>query len=76
VRRLKHTFYLVHLHFNNQACGVRFSPLPAWAYQVLLVNKRIGVLDRTKPTPALPNPLDAPDYAQGHDCQVIGPVEP
>ena len=76
VRKLKRTFHVVHLHFNNQACTVlKSSPLPAWAYQVLLVNKPIGVLDPTKPAPALPNPLDAPDYAQGHDCQVPGPIE-
>jgi len=41
----------------------------------LLVNKRIGVLDHTRPTPTLPHALDRPDYAQGHDCQVPGPIE-
>ncbi len=76
IRKLKRTFHVVHLHFNNQACSVRYRPLPAWAYQVLLVNKRIGVLDPTRPTPTLPNALDAPDYAQGHDCQLAGPIEP
>jgi hypothetical protein len=71
VRKLKRTFHLVHLHYNNQACTtLKSKPLPAWAYQVLFVNKRIGVVDPTKPTPTLPNPLDAPDYVQGHDCQV------
>jgi hypothetical protein len=75
VRTLKRTFYLVHLHYNNQACTIlKSSPLPASAYQVLFVNKRIGVLDPTR-TPILPNPLDAPDYAKGHDCQVPGPIE-
>jgi hypothetical protein len=69
VRKLKRTFHLVHLHYNNQACSPRFRPLPAWAYQVLFVNKRIGVRDPTKPTPPLPHALDAPDYALGRDCQ-------
>jgi len=69
VRKLKRTFHLVHLHFNNQACSVRYKPLPAWAYQVLLVNKRIGLLAAGAPTPALPNRLDAPDYVMGHECQ-------
>jgi hypothetical protein len=69
VRRLKRRFHLVHLHFNNQACGVPYRPLPAWAYQVLFVNKRIGVLDPARPRPTLPHPLDAPDYALGRDCQ-------
>jgi hypothetical protein len=69
VRKLKRTFDVVHLHFNNQACSPKTKPLPAWAYQVLLVNKRIAAPDPTLPAPALPHPLDAPDYAQGRDCQ-------
>jgi hypothetical protein len=77
VRKLKRTFYLVHLHYNNQACTIlKSKPLPAWAYQVLFVNKRIGIVDRSKPTPTLPNPLDAPDFVQGHDCQVPGYAQP
>jgi hypothetical protein len=76
VRRLKRRFYLVHLHFNNQACGVRYSPLPAWAYQVLFVNKRIGRVDPGVATPILPHPLDAPDYVYGADCQIHGEVNP
>lgn len=70
VRKLKRTFYLIHLHYNNQACApLRYSPLPSGAYQVLFVNKRIGVLDRAKPFATLPHPLDASDYAVGRECQ-------
>lgn len=69
VRKLKRTFHLVHLHYNNQACSQRYRPLPAWAYQVLFVNKRMGVRDPTRPAPTLPNALDAPDYSLGRDCQ-------
>jgi hypothetical protein len=69
VRKLKRTFHLVHLHFNNQACSVRYKPLPAWAYQVLFVNKRIGVLDPAGRPPVLPHPLDASDYVMGRECQ-------
>jgi hypothetical protein len=76
VRKLKRTFHLVHLHYNNQACSVRYRPLPAWAYQVLLVNKRIGVVDPAAAPPVLPNALDAPDYAMGRDCQIPEPIEP
>lgn len=76
IRKLKRTFHLVHLHFNNQACGVRYAPLPAWAYQVLFVNKRIGIVDRSAPSPYLPHPLDAPDYDLGGDCQINGRIEP
>ena len=73
VRRLKRRFHLVHVHFNNQACSPRYRPLPAWAYQVLFVHKRIGLLDPARPRPVLPHALDAPDYAQGRDCQVPQP---
>lgn len=76
VRRLKRHFYLVHVHFNNQACDKKMRPLPAWAYQVLFVNRRIGVIDPAAPPVPLPNPLDAPDYSLGHDCQGFGPIEP
>ncbi len=76
VRKLKRTFHVVHLHFNNQACAGRYRPLPAWAYQVLLVNKRIAILDPAKPPPTLPHPLDARDYSMGRDCQAVEPIEP
>jgi len=72
VRRLKTHFHLVHVHYNNQACSIRYRPLPAWAYQVLFVHKRIGVVDPSSPPPALPHALDAPDYAEGRDCQGAG----
>lgn len=74
VRKLKRTFHVVHIHFNNNACTRRLSPFPAWAYQVLLVNRRIGVLDAHAPPPALPRPLDGPDAPIARDCQA--PLEP
>jgi len=70
VRKLKRTFHLVHLHYNNQSCAARLRPLPAWAYQVLFVNKRIGIRDPANAAPRLPHALDAPDSALVHDCQV------
>ena len=72
VRKLKRTFHLVHLHFNNQSCGERWYPMPAWAYQVSFVNKRIGVLDPNAPKVVLPHPLDNPDFSVGRDCQKAG----
>lgn len=75
VRKLKRTFHLVHLHFNNQSCKpLSARPLPAWAYQVLFVNKRIGIVDPGAPPPRLPHPLDAPDFSVGGDCQQIGEI--
>ena len=70
VRRLKQKFYLVNLHFNNHACSPQSEPLPAWAYQVLWVNKRLGILDESAPTPAPVSGLNAPDGPGIPDCQL------
>jgi hypothetical protein len=69
LRKLKRTFHIVNLYFNNHACSPESSPLPAWAYQVLLVNKRIGRLDPTEPGPVPPSPLNARDDPTRPDCQ-------
>jgi hypothetical protein len=74
VRRLKRTFHVIHLHFNNQACGERWYPLPAWAFQVSFVNKRIGIVDPAAPKVVLPRPLDNPDLSIRRDCQTTGPI--
>jgi len=73
IRKLKRNFYLVNLHFNNWSCTSKASPLPAWAYQVLWVNKRIGIVDPTAPVPAPMSPLNAPDSATWPDCQLHTP---
>jgi hypothetical protein len=70
VRLLKQKFYLVNLHFNNSSCTRKSDPLPAWAYQVLWVNKRIAILDESAPTPAPVSALNAPDFAGVPDCQL------
>jgi len=70
VRKLKRTFHVVNLHFNNHVCAREADPLPAMAYQVLLVNKRLGVLDPAAPKPAPYNPLNAPDLVGVPDCQL------
>jgi hypothetical protein len=70
VRRLKRQFYLVNLHFNNYACASDVPPFPAWAYQVLWVNKRVGVVDPEGPSPAPMSPLNALDRPDGPDCQL------
>jgi hypothetical protein len=68
--KLNRNFYLVNLHFNNWSCTSRAAPLPAWAYQVLWVNKRIGIVDPTAPVPAPMSPLNAPDSPTWPDCQL------
>jgi hypothetical protein len=69
VRKLKRNFYLVNLHFNNFSCSTKLPPFPGWAYQVLFVNKRLGVVDLARGTPP-PSPLNAPDGPGLPDCQV------
>ena len=66
----KQKFYLVNLHFNNFVCSWRSSPLPAWAFEVLWVNKRLGVLDESAPRPAPMSALNAPDNPEVPDCQL------
>jgi len=71
VRRLKQRFYLVSLHYNNHACDPGVAPLPAWAFQVLWVNKKVGVLDADAPSPAPVSPLHAPDNAANPECPAV-----
>ena len=61
VRKLKQQFHLVNLNVNNMSCDPQTAPFPGWAYQVLFVNKRIGVVDPSAPVPASPSPLNALD---------------
>jgi len=73
LRKLKRNFYLVNLHFNNWSCTRRAAPLPAWAYQVLWVNKRISIVDPAAPVPAPMSSLNAPDSPTRPDCQLRTP---
>lgn len=71
LRRLKKHFHIVSVHFNNYACnGWRFAPVPASAYQVLLVNKRVGVVGERPGRSPAPESLMAPDAPGGADCQL------
>jgi hypothetical protein len=68
LERLRRFFEVVHLHFNNASCADGIAPFPAWAYELLLVNKRLAVVDPSR-TPMLPHPLDAPTDPSQPDCQ-------
>jgi hypothetical protein len=70
LRRLNRHFHLVNLHFNNWSCTSWAAPFPAWAYQVLWVNKRIAEIDPSAPVPAPMSPLNAPDATTRPDCQL------
>jgi hypothetical protein len=67
VQKLKRIFHVAHLHINNYSCGEKYRPFPGWAYEVLLVNKRLA---RRLPGPVVsPHPLDRPNYPDSPDCQ-------
>ena len=68
VRRLKRFFHVAHRHFNNVSCTAYLRPFPAWAYEVLFVNKRIGKAAWWGNAP-LPHPQDAPNSPDVPDCQ-------
>jgi hypothetical protein len=68
LRKLKRHFYLVSVHFNNWRCSDDFAPFPNFAYQVLLVNKKIGVPgDPPAGSPTLASVL-APDKPRSEEC--------
>jgi hypothetical protein len=69
IERLKKTFYVANVHFNNYACMWWTGPFPALAFEVLFVNKRLGVLDTANPWAVYPNPLDTPNKPSKADCQ-------
>src|SRR5215467_2368482 len=68
IRRLKQFFYVASLHFNNASCQEDIAPFPAWAYEVLFVNKRIGIPGGAGPAGAPPSQLAANDPHRS-DCQ-------
>jgi hypothetical protein len=68
LKRLHQFFYVAHLHFNNFSCQGDLAPFPAWAYEVLFVNKRLGVPDPYGRV-ELPHAEDAPNHEGGADCQ-------
>jgi hypothetical protein len=87
VQRLKKSFYVAHLHFNNFSCIGGQPPFPAWAYEVLFVSKRLvlaerslwqaskdwlfGLMPDTLGKAEIPNALDAPNNPRTPDCQAL-----
>lgn len=68
VRKLKGTFFVTHLHANNYTCSEEAAPFPAWVYEVLLVNKRLGRVVEGAPPPKLPHVLDSPNIPLRPNC--------
>jgi hypothetical protein len=69
VRRLKQFFHVAHLHFNNYSCLPGVLPFPSWAYEALLVSRRLAIVDPAGQSARRPHPLDSPNNPKGADCQ-------
>jgi len=67
-RRLDEFFHVAHVHQNNFLCQPGFDPFPGQVFEVLFVNKRIAVADRSARGRG-PSPLDAPNTTSVPDCQ-------
>jgi len=67
-RKLSGVFHVVNVHYNNWTCEPAVAPFKAKAFEVLFVNKKIGVVDPNA-TMVSPNPLDAPNNWMRPDCQ-------
>lgn len=68
MQRLKDFFLIAHIHFNNASCVGGLDPFPTWAYEVLFVSKRLGVVDPSRGVAGL-HALDAPNNPSFADCQ-------
>lgn len=68
IRRLKQYFHVANLHMNNHACDPALAPFPAWAYEVLLVSRRLAQPSAVQP-PVAVHPLDRPNTLAVPDCQ-------
>lgn len=71
IEKLKRFFYIANLHWNNFGCSGGATPFSSWAYEILLVNKRVGVLDPAAPPG--PSLLDRPNNPNQPDCQADAP---
>jgi hypothetical protein len=71
---LKQFFHVAHVHYNNFSCDGSLAPFPSWAFEVLLVNKRIAMSDGS-PAPAA-GAIDAPNNTAAADCQVASRAAP
>jgi hypothetical protein len=70
IKKLKRFFYVANIHYNNFACTPDVAPFPAWAYEVLFVNKRIAKVDASRGRPPRWSRLDAPNRPETADCQI------
>jgi hypothetical protein len=70
IEKLKRTFYIANLHWNNAVCDDDLDPLTSPAFEILFVNKSIAQVEPGG-VPITPNPFDAPNIplTATPDCQ-------
>ena len=68
LRKLKKHFYLVSVHFNNWQCSDMWAPFPNSAYQVLFVNRKVGIPGPAPPGAATLDSALAPDNRRAAEC--------
>jgi hypothetical protein len=68
LQKLKRFYYVANVHYNNYSCTTLYRPFPAWAFEVLLVNKKLGVPDPSGKTPDVGD-LNTPNNPKLKDCQ-------
>jgi hypothetical protein len=71
---LARVFHVANIHYNNWTCSPDVKPFQATAFEVLFVNKRLGVVEPG--TPTVPNPFDSPNNWMRPDCQAGADAKP
>lgn len=66
--RLAPFFHVVNVHYNNWTCHPDVRPFQSTAFEVLFVNKQVGVVEPGG-APVVPNPFDSPNNWMRPDCQ-------
>jgi hypothetical protein len=69
IEKLKKTFYVVNVHVNNFSCKLMPWPFPGSAYEILFVNRRLGLADVDSKAPPAADPLDSVNLPGRRDCQ-------
>jgi hypothetical protein len=67
ILKLKESFHIANLHWNNFVCDRGVPPFPSWAYEVLFVSRRIGVVEPGARW--VPSPLEQPNNWELPECQ-------
>ena len=69
LKKLKATFVVANVHFNNVTCHEGVRPFPAWAFEVLFVNGRLAKLAAPGWKRIVPAAAESPNDPTVPDCQ-------